>query len=76
MISPVLKFQILRLLAYIVITISYTKHYVSFWLLIILFLVIELNVWISFFVNKRGKNSNSENQKLLDDMRDNLLKKD
>jgi len=74
MISPVLKFQILRILAYIVITISYTKHDVSFWLLFLLFLVIELNIWISYFASRRGKKADAESKKLLEDMRDNLLK--
>jgi len=73
--SSVLKFQILRILAYVIITISYTKHNVSFWLLFVLFLVIELNVWISYFADKRGKKADKESKKLLEDMRDNLLKK-
>ena len=72
--SSVLKFQILRILAYVVITISYTRHNVSFWLLFVLFLVIELNVWITYFAKKRGIKSDQETKKLLEDMRDNLLK--
>jgi len=73
--SLVLKFQILRILSYIVITISYIKHNVSFWLLFILFLVIELNSWIAFFAYRRGKKTDIETKKLLEDMKENLLKK-
>lgn len=76
MINPCLKFLILRIIAYIVITISYTKHNVNVWLLIVLFLLIELNVWISFFASRKNKKINRETKKLLEDMRDNLLKKE
>jgi len=76
MISPIIRFQILRIIAYIVITISYTKHNVNVWLLVTLFLVIELNVWISFFANRQNKKADRESKKLLEDMRDNLLNKE
>jgi hypothetical protein len=76
MISPTLKFLILRIIAYVVVTISYTKHNVNVWLLILLFLIIEINVWITFFANRQRKKSDVETKKLLEDMRDNLLKKE
>lgn len=68
----VIRFQIIRLIAYIVIAISYMKHNVNFWLLFTLFLIIELNVWITFFTHRTNKKTGNESKKLLEDMRDNL----
>ena len=75
MISPLIKFQIIRLLAYVIITISYTKHNVNFWLLMVLFLLIESNVWISYFANRRSKKSDKEVKELLENFRDNISKR-
>lgn len=59
-----------------IVTVSYTKHDVNVWLLIVLFLIIEINVWLTYFTNRNKKKSPDETKKLLEDMRDDLLKND
>ena len=67
----VIKFLIIRLCAYGIVTWSYVKHGISFWLLFVLFMVIELNVWISFFQLRKSKHS-KESKTLLEKMLKNL----
>lgn len=44
------------------------NHGTSLWTLILLFLIIELNVWIDFILVKK------DSKKLLDDFKNNLKK--
>ena len=62
-----LIFLLLRIIAYIVISISYTKHGTSLWILFVLFFVIELNFWITIIGRKRMDKNDKETKKLLED---------
>lgn len=61
-------FLVIRIIAYVIITSSFLKHGINIWLLITLFLVIELNVWMDYFIY------NKEIRKLLKDTKENLKK--
>jgi len=69
-----LIFLVIRIIAYVIVSISYTNHGYNLWLLLFLFLLIELQVWISFFAKRRIKNADDGAKKLLEDMKENLLK--
>lgn len=61
-------FLLLRIVMYVVISLSYVKHGISLWVLLLLYMIIELNVWITYFFKKK------ESIKLLKELEKNLKK--
>ena len=54
-------FLLIRIIMYVIISLSFVPHGISVWLLFVLFIVIEVNVWImDIFID------DSDSKRLLD----------